>query len=136
MLKRSSMFGAWLRMKVSTSAAMSMTSSMLLPWLNWRSCDEVPMTTSSPSTPVSSAILASSLWQRMWVRMRACRPSPTIVLTSSRQPGDASGEVSSRYSTPKPSKAMGDADLLLTRELGADKLLAFAQGRFDDVVVF
>ena len=105
MLKRSSMFGAWLRIQVSTSAAMSMISSMLLPWLNWRNCDEVPITTSSPFTPVSNATAASSLWQRMWVRMRAFSFSATMVRTSSAQPGDASGDVSSRYSTPNSSSA-------------------------------
>jgi hypothetical protein len=57
------------------SAAVSMISSMLLPWLNWRRREDVPITTSTPSTPASSATCASSRWQRMWVRMRRAGPA-------------------------------------------------------------
>ena len=63
--------------------------------------------------PVSTAILASSMWQRMWVRILALRPSLQIASQSARDCSDAAGDVSSRYSTPKASSALAIAILVL-----------------------
>ena len=64
------------------------------------------MTTSTPSTLVSTAILASSIEQRVCVSTRAWRFSPEMAWQSARLCGEARGEVSSRYSTPKASNSV------------------------------
>lgn len=56
------------------------------------------MTTSTPSTPVSTAILASSMWHRMCVRiLDLFKPSLQIASQSLRDCSEAAGEVSSMY---------------------------------------
>ena len=63
--------------------------------------------------PVSTAIRASSIWQRMCVRILALRPSLHIAMQSSRDCSEAAGEVSSMYSTPNASSALAIAILVL-----------------------
>ena len=63
--------------------------------------------------PVSTAILASSMWQRMWVRILALSPSLQMASQSARDCSDAAGEVSSMYSTPNASSALAMAILVL-----------------------
>lgn len=64
------------------------------------------MTTSTPSTPVSTAIRASSMWHRMWVRILDLSPSLQMASQSDRDCSEAAGDVSSMYSTPKSDKAL------------------------------
>ena len=73
----------WLCTNSITSWAISTIWSMSLPWLNSRSIEDVPITTSMPSTPVSIATVASSTRQRTCVSSLALRPSFLIVLMSS-----------------------------------------------------
>jgi len=65
------------------------------------------------SIPVSTAIRASSIWHLMCVRILAFNPSLQIASQSLRDCSDATGEVSSRYSTPKASNALAMAILVL-----------------------
>src|SRR5712672_551105 len=85
---------------------------MSLPCENSRRKEDVPMTTSTPSTPVSTAMRASSIWQRMWVRILAFRPSLQMASQSRRDCSEAAGDVSSRYSTPNLSRALAIAILV------------------------
>ena len=62
--------------------------------------------------PVSTAIRASSIWQRMWVRILAFSPSLQIASQSRRDCSEAAGDVSSMYSTPKASSALAIAILV------------------------
>ena len=74
----------WATTYSTTSVAVLMIISMLLPCENSRRKLDVPMTMSSPWTPVSRAFLTSSMWQRTWVRILAfLRPSLQMVLQSS-----------------------------------------------------
>lgn len=65
----------------------------------------VPPSSSTRNAPLSQAILASSMWQRMWVRILDLRPMLQILMQSRRLCSDAAGEVSSMYSTPKSESA-------------------------------
>ena len=103
---------------------------MSFPCENSRRKDEVPITTSTPSTPiimgyydektptlkicspVSTAILASSIWHRICVRILDLKPSLHIASQSRRDCSDAAGEVSSMYSTPNASRALAIAILV------------------------
>lgn len=53
--------------------------------------------THTPSTPVSTAILASSIWHRMCVRILAFKPSLQIASQSSLDCSEAAGLVNSIY---------------------------------------
>src|SRR5256886_1653315 len=98
-------------MNVMTSHASSMISSTLLPWLNSRRIEDVPNRMSMPSTHVSTATRASSMWQRTCVSTFALSGSAAIVRQSSNDWGDATGEVSSMYSTPNASSIFAMAIL-------------------------
>lgn len=63
--------------------------------------------------PVSTAMRASSILQRMWVRILALKPSLQIASQSRRDCSEAAVDVSSMYSTPKASKALAMAILVL-----------------------
>ena len=63
--------------------------------------------------PVSTAMRASSMLQRMWVRILALKPSLQIASQSKRDCSEAAVDVSSMYSTPKASKALAMAILVL-----------------------
>src|SRR6266513_1303174 len=98
-------------MKAITSPASSMISSTLFPWLNSRRIEDVPNRMSMPSTQVWTATRASSMWQRTCVSTFARRGNAAIVRQSSNDWGDATGEVSSMYSTPKASSSFAMAIL-------------------------
>jgi hypothetical protein len=63
--------------------------------------------------PVSTAMRASSILQRMCVRILALKPSLQIASQSKRDCSEAAVDVSSMYSTPKASKAFAMAILVL-----------------------
>src|SRR2546430_8134088 len=98
-------------MKAITSPASSMISSTLLPWLNSRRIEDVPNRMSMPSTHVWTATRASSMWQRTCVSTFALKGNAAIVRQSSNDWGDATGEVSSMYSTPNASSSFAMATL-------------------------
>src|SRR5512133_3097042 len=99
-----------------TSSPADSASSMggpiasMICWINFP-CDEsrrmrlVAKRRPMPRTPVSSAARTSSRTQREWVMTRAPSPSFTISAASRWDCGDAAGEVTSTYSTPKVSSA-------------------------------
>ena len=89
----------------------------------------MPMTTSTPSTPVSTAMRASSIWQRMWVRILAFRPSLQMASQSFRDCSEAAGEVSSRYSTPNLSRDLAMAILVSVSKKALANCSPSAQGR-------
>lgn len=64
------------------------------------------MTTSTPSTPVSTAILASSIWHLIWVKILLFNPNLQMASQSRLLCSEAAGEVNSIYSTPKSDKAV------------------------------
>jgi hypothetical protein len=105
---------------------------MSLPWENSRSRLLVPKTTSMPSAPVSMASLASSMWQRTWVRILVFSPRLAMRSRSARLCGLAAGEVSSMYSTPNASSRRAISTFWSEVEKGVGELLALAQGGFDD----
>src|SRR5438128_8232642 len=98
-------------MKAITSPASSMISSTLLPWLNSRRIEDVRKRMSIPSAHVWTATRASSMWQRTWVSTFALKGNAAIVRQSSNDWGDATGEVSSMYSTPNASSIFAMAIL-------------------------
>lgn len=53
------------------------------------------------------------MWQRMWVRILDLSPSLQMASQSARDCSEAAGEVSSMYSTPKASRALAIAILVL-----------------------
>lgn len=67
----------------------------------------------SSHSPVSTAIRASSMWHRIWVRILQRKPSLQISMQSNLDCSDAAGDVSSMYSTPKASRALAMAILVL-----------------------
>lgn len=60
---------------------------------------------SKSGLPVSTAILASSIWHRMWVRILLLSPNLQIFSQSRLDCSDAAGLVNSIYSTPKSDSA-------------------------------
>src|SRR6266540_5445449 len=70
-----------------------------------------------PRTPVSRAARTSSRTQREWVMTFAPRPSFTICVASRCDCGEAAGEVTSTYSTPKVSSARAISSLSSVRKL-------------------
>ena len=106
---------------------------MSLPWLNWRSIDEVPISTSMPSTPVSMArlgILQGAARVRQHLGLEAQPGDGLAVLVALRRGGRRS---QLDVLDAKLVQRVGDLHLLLGGKVGADELLAFAQGRLDDV---
>src|SRR5882762_794874 len=89
-----------------TVPASRMMSSTLLPCENSRRYDDVPKRMSMPVTPVPTATRASSIWQRTCVSTLARSPSPATIFRSSHDCGDATGDVSSMYSTPNSSSRL------------------------------
>lgn len=83
------------RISATTALPISMISSMFKPCEAVRRREEVAISTSTPSTPVSIASLASSRLQRTWVRSRKPRSVAAIRRRSASDLGDATGDVSS-----------------------------------------
>lgn len=109
------------------------------------------MTTSTPSTPVSTAILASSMWQRTWVRILACRGALVLgELCGVIWRSDLEAELADRLAVTarllrgsrrgqldvvdaEVIEGLGNLDLGLGVEEGVGELLAFSQGALDDL---
>ena len=82
-----------------------------------------PTGSHNEDAPVSTAMRASSMWHRMWVRILDLSPMLQILMQSSRDCSEAAGEVSSMYSTPKSLNAWA------IRHLVSVSKNAFAIGR-------
>lgn len=124
---------------------------MSLPWECSLRYDEVPMTTSTPSTPVSTAILASSMWQRTWVRILAYHRALVLgELCGAIWRSDLEAELADRLAVAarllrgsrrgqldvvdaEVIEGLGNLDLGLGVEEGVGELLAFSQGALDDL---
>ena len=72
-----------------------------------------PQSTKNGHSPVSTAIRASSIWHLICVRTLHLSPSLQIASQSRRDCSEAAGDVSSMYSTPKASRALAMAILVL-----------------------
>src|SRR5574341_2501817 len=86
-----------------------------LPWEDSRRIRLVAKRSPIPRTPVSIAAFTSSTTQRAWVITLAPRLSFAMSAASFCDCGDAAGEVTSTYSTPKASRARAISSLSSVR---------------------
>ena len=85
-----------------------------------------------PSTPVSTAMLASSMWQRTCVRILALRPSPAMRshVEPALRAGDGRGQLQILHA--EGIEQFGDLHLLIGGEESVGELLALTQRRLDN----
>lgn len=106
--------------------------------------------TYTPSTPVSTAILASSIWHRMCVKILAFNPSLQIASQSSLDCSEAAGLVNSIFEQHQPIhfpkfgrmthiihteviQGLRDFDLLFRVEESIGKLFSLSQCTLNDL---